>query len=84
MFLFLAEIWQSPIDASLSVFLLLLQFAVPIQTRNELPWSQVATMLNTKMIKLSERELTTENLLHLRHRIPGIFELWGDGIHLFY
>ena len=47
------------------------QFAVPIETKNELPWSTVADMLNTKMEKLSRRKLSEENLEHLKHRIPG-------------
>ena len=48
------------------------QFAVPIETKSELPWSTVAEMLKDKMRKLSsQRSLTEDNLNHLKHRILG-------------
>ena len=48
------------------------QFAVPIETKSELPWSTVAQMLKDKMRKLSDqRSLTEDNLNHLKHRILG-------------
>ena len=48
------------------------QFAVPIETKSELPWSTVAEMLKDKMRKLSDRRsLTEDNLNHLKHRILG-------------
>ena len=48
------------------------QFAVPIETKTELPWSTVAEMLQEKIKKLSSRRvLTEENLNHLKHRILG-------------
>lgn len=55
-------------------------FAVPIETKTELPWSMVADMLNTKMKKLTtKRILTEDNLKHLKHRIPGTDQSSTDG-----
>ncbi|KAK3592277.1 hypothetical protein CHS0354_012553 [Potamilus streckersoni] len=46
-------------------------FKMPLKTEESLPWKVVAKILNAKMRRLGNRELTEEHLRHLGYRLTG-------------